>query len=125
VRRVGWFIAGFGVAAVAAARYFMRPASAPVVTEEPPASRVVTEEPPASPVVTKERPVSPVVIEEPSEARADELRHRIAEARELVGERDEFEQAETPVDEADPEARRRSVHERGREAADRMRGEPS
>jgi hypothetical protein len=115
VRRLGWFIAGFGVAAAVAARYFMRPGPAPVVIEEPRDSRVSTEEPPAS----------PVVIEEPSDARADELRQRIAEARELVEERDEFEQAETPVDEADPDARRRSVHERGREAADRMRGEPS
>ena len=54
--------------------------------------------------------------------RADELRQRIAEAREVVGERDEFEAAETPVDKADPESRRRDVHERGRAAVDRMRG---
>lgn len=53
--------------------------------------------------------------------RAEELRERIAASRALVDERDEFEGAETPVDEADPEARRRAVHERGRQAAERMR----
>jgi len=53
------------------------------------------------------------------------LRAKLAEARELADEREEFEGAETPVDEAepvaDPEARRRSVHESGRSAAERMR----
>jgi len=64
---------------------------------------------------------------EPSgpDPRAEELRTKLAEARELADEREEFEGAETPVDEAepvaDPEARRRSVHESGRSAAERMR----
>ena len=62
--------------------------------------------------------------------RAEELRQRLAEARGIVDERDEFEAAETPVNEAeaaprDPDERRRAVHEAAREAAERMRGEPT
>ena len=58
--------------------------------------------------------------------RAEELRRRLAESRTIVDEREEFEAAETPVDQAsepvgDPEARRRAVHESGRAAAERMR----
>jgi hypothetical protein len=57
--------------------------------------------------------------------RADELRRKLAESRALVDEREVFEEAETTVDRADPEAdvdaRRREVHERGRSAADGMR----
>jgi hypothetical protein len=55
--------------------------------------------------------------------RADELRERIAESRAVLDEREEFESAETPLDEADPEARRREIHQRGRAAFDRMRGD--
>jgi len=55
--------------------------------------------------------------------RAEELAQRIAESREIVDERREFEGPETPVDEADPESRRRDVHERGRSALERMRSE--
>ena len=64
---------------------------------------------------------------EPSgpDPRAEELRAKLADARELADERDEFEGAEMPVDEAepvsDPEARRRSVHDSGRSAVERMR----
>jgi len=54
---------------------------------------------------------------------ADALRARLDESRALVGERDEFEGGETPVDEADPDARRRSVHEQARERLDELRGE--
>lgn len=54
--------------------------------------------------------------------RAEELRAKLAESRPLVEEREEFESAETPVDEADPEERRRRVHAKGRAAAERMRG---
>jgi hypothetical protein len=43
-----------------------------------------------------------------------------------VDDREEFEGAETPVDEAEampaPEERRRAVHAEGRSAVDRMRG---
>jgi hypothetical protein len=65
---------------------------------------------------------------------AEELRARLAEARETAGEaggdRDEFEAGETPVDEAvsedeavplDPDARRRAVHEQARGALDEMK----
>ncbi len=70
----------------------------------------------------RRKPVAP----EAADPRADELRKRLAESRELVEERDEFEAAETPVDEAepaleDPETRRRAVHEAGRAAAEQMR----
>ena len=57
--------------------------------------------------------------------RAEELRRRLAEARTMVEEREEFEAAETPVDEAEPapglDERRRRVHERARGTARKMR----
>jgi hypothetical protein len=57
--------------------------------------------------------------------RAEELRQRLAEARAMEAERDEVEEAETPVDRVeameDVERRRRSVHEHGRALADEMR----
>jgi hypothetical protein len=86
--RLAWLVAGFGLAAAAAARFLRR-----------------------------KRP-------DEADTRADELRKRIAESRAVVDERDAFEEAETPVDAApDPQARRREVHERGRSAIDRMRGD--
>ena len=68
----------------------------------------------------------------PSEAaldpRAEDLRRRLAESRQLVDERESFEERELPVDEADldpdPDARRRRVHDEGRAAVDEMRGAP-
>ena len=57
--------------------------------------------------------------------RADELRRKLDESRTIVEEREEFESAETPVDAAEPVEvadRRKAVHERGRAAADEMRG---
>jgi hypothetical protein len=63
-----------------------------------------------------------------ADPRADELRQRLDESRALVDEREEFESAETPVDQAEPADvadRRRAVHERGRAAADQMRREPA
>jgi hypothetical protein len=64
----------------------------------------------------------------PAEApdpRADELRQRLAEARELSDERDEFESGETTVDQAEPatpdaDARRREVHEAARATVEQM-----
>jgi hypothetical protein len=55
--------------------------------------------------------------------RAEELRQKLEESRAVVGEREEFESAETPVDEADADDRRRAIHERGRAAAEQMRGD--
>jgi hypothetical protein len=79
--------------------------------------------------VRRHHPSSPPVsagtaVEDP---RAEELRRRLAEARELVDEREAFEQGEVPVDAAehDPDARRRQVHEEGRAAVDEMRGRAS
>src|ERR687885_666813 len=60
--------------------------------------------------------------------RAEELRRRLAEARTMVEEREEFEAAETPVDRAEPapevDERRRRVHDEGRRTAERMRRRP-
>ena len=54
------------------------------------------------------------------------LKTKLAESRVVADEREEFESAETPIDQAEsvpPEIgeRRQSVHERGREMADQMR----
>ena len=64
----------------------------------------------------------PAPVEDP---RAAELRRKLDESRGIVAEREEFEAAETTVDaaaEAGPESKRRVVHERGRAAAEEMRG---
>ncbi|HEY6068751.1 MAG TPA: hypothetical protein VIU81_08630 [Gaiellaceae bacterium] len=58
--------------------------------------------------------------------RADELRRKLAESRDIVEERDEFEASEVTVDRAepapeDPESRRRAIHEAGRSAVERMK----
>jgi hypothetical protein len=70
----------------------------------------------------KPRPETP----ETPDPRAEELRARLDESRAVVDEREEFEAAETTVDEAeavpDPDDRRRAVHAEGRAAADEMRG---
>jgi hypothetical protein len=66
-----------------------------------------------------------VHIDAEPDPRAEELRQKLAESRAIVDEREEFEAAETTVDETeapgDPEVRRRAVHEAGRAAAERMR----
>ena len=55
---------------------------------------------------------------------AESLRAKLEESRAVADERDRFEERETPVDEAaDPEARRRSVHEDARARMDELRGE--
>ena len=55
---------------------------------------------------------------------AEALRAKLAEAKAAGQDRDEFEAGEQPVDRAaDPDERRRAVHERGRAAADEMRGD--
>jgi hypothetical protein len=70
----------------------------------------------------------PGPVREP-DARAGELRAKLAQAREAGDDRDSFEAGETPVDRvevADPkdlDARRRSVHEQARTAIDEMQAE--
>lgn len=59
--------------------------------------------------------------EEAPDPRAEQLRRRLDESREIVSEREEFESGETPVDSV--EDRRRGVHERGREAIDEIRSD--
>src|SRR5919204_6446147 len=72
-----------------------------------------------------EAPPKPEPREDP---RAEDLRRKLAEARTIVEEREEFESAETPVDRAEPgpevDERRRRVHEEGRRTAERMRRRP-
>jgi hypothetical protein len=68
------------------------------------------------------RPPAPVVPDPHVEA----LKTKLAEARVAADDREEFESAETPIDQAEsvpPEIaeRRSSVHERGRQAAEEMR----
>jgi uncharacterized membrane-anchored protein YhcB (DUF1043 family) len=69
-----------------------------------------------------------------SDPRADELRQRLEQSRAVVSEREEFEGAETPVDEVKPvgevderrtdlDQRRRDIHDRARTAAEEMRGD--
>jgi hypothetical protein len=67
---------------------------------------------------------------EPTDPRAEELRQRLAEARELAEERDEFEGGETTVDQAEPatpdaDARRQEVHQAARSTVEQMRGDRS
>jgi hypothetical protein len=80
----------------------------------------------------RRRPAGWVEIE-PVDPRAEELRRKIDESQPVVAEREEFEEAETPVDAvepvpaappADPEERRRAVHAEGRSVVERMQ-EPS
>jgi len=59
--------------------------------------------------------------EQEHDPRAEALRAKLAEAKGIVEERGEFEAAETPVDEVDPDERRRRVHEAGRAAVEEMR----
>ena len=62
-----------------------------------------------------------------TDARADELREKLAESRAVVEDREEYDSAETSVDEADEAVppdlgdRRRAVHGRGRHVAEEMR----
>jgi hypothetical protein len=72
------------------------------------------------------RPPAPVLPEPHAEA----LKARLAESRAVVEEREEFESAETPIDQAEPIPaelgdRRRSVHDRGRQVAEEMRRGPT
>ena len=60
-----------------------------------------------------------------ADPRADELRRKLDDSKQLVEEREQFESGETPVDEVELrtlEGKRAAVHERGHEAARQMRG---
>ena len=72
----------------------------------------------------KHRPEPAAVpVEDGPDPRAEELRQRLEEAKPLVEEHEQerFDAGVQTVDEADPEARRRDVHERARAAIDEMR----
>ena len=68
----------------------------------------------------------PTVVEAPAADPAEELRRRLAEAREAGDDRDEFDAAEgTPVDEADApklslEERRAAIHAKAQQALGEM-----
>jgi hypothetical protein len=65
-------------------------------------------------------------LEAAPDTRAEDLKARLAQAREAGDDREEFESGEVTVDAAeplDPQARRAAVHEQGRAALDEMRGE--
>ena len=73
----------------------------------------------------RKRSAAPSAPESGPDPRAEELRRKLAESRAIVEEREEFEAAETTVDQAhapeDPETRRRAVHEAGRAAEEQMK----
>lgn len=73
--------------------------------------------------LTRRPEPAPAPVEEAPDPRAEELRQRLEEAKPLVEEHEQerFEAGEQPLDEADPDARRRAVHERARAAVDEMR----
>ena len=91
-----WLVGGLAVTAAYAWRKLRSPYAEPEPAVLPP--------PPAAP-----------------DPRAEELKRRLEESRSLVEEREAFEEGETPVDAADPDDRRRSVHEQGRSALEDMR----
>ena len=108
-RRLAWIV-GLGAAVVVALRALGR--------RDRQGARVgVAPSPP------KDEPVSA----EPAggDPRAAELRRRLDESRELVQEREAFEEGELPVDrvESAPDERRRAVHDEARAAVEEMRGE--
>jgi hypothetical protein len=123
--RLAWFLAGVGVAAAAAARLFRR--KPPDALSQPEAPEPMAPPEPVAPPEPAppepEQPPAATVEHEEADTRAGDLRRRIEDSRLLVDEREEFEGAETPVDEADPEARRRDVHDRARQMVERMRGD--
>ena len=60
-----------------------------------------------------------------ADPRADELRRKLDDSKQLVEEREQFESGETAVDEVEAptlEGKRASIHERGQAAAREMRG---
>ena len=75
----------------------------------------------------RRRRAEPAAVAAPDPAA--ELRRKLEESRSIVSEREEFEEAETPVDRAEPTAgideRRRQVHEQGRAAVEEMQGQAS
>jgi hypothetical protein len=73
----------------------------------------------------KFRQPPPASVPAPAEdPRAEELRQKLEESRAVVDAPEEFDSAETTVDQAEPvdvTDRRSAVHERGRAAAEEMR----
>jgi hypothetical protein len=73
----------------------------------------------------KQRPEPQRQPDAVADARAEELKERLQQAREAAEDRN-VESAEAPVERAetlDPQARRAQVHEQGRAALDEMRGD--
>jgi hypothetical protein len=66
------------------------------------------------------RKPSPASVTEEDPAAA--LKAKLEESRAVIEDREEFESGETPVDKADPEARRREVHDAARARLDELSG---
>jgi hypothetical protein len=128
--RLGWVVGGLAVAGAYAWGRLRQPYAEP---PRAPAPFEPVPTPAAEPVADVE-PADEAADETPDDGpdpRADELRRRLEEARELTDEREAFEEGETTVDQVAaveeseaPDDRRRSVHEQARAAADEMRGGP-
>jgi hypothetical protein len=71
--------------------------------------------------IARRRAAGETALPGEGDSRAEELRRRLAESRELAGDQEDFSSGETPVDAESAEERRREVHERGRAAIDDMR----
>jgi hypothetical protein len=99
-RRWAWIAGGFGLAAV------LRGLTRRKRTEDEPSISFAPE---------------PAVAGDEPDPRAEELRSRLDAAKAAGDDRAEFESGETPVD-AEPDARRRDVHEEARAAIDEMKG---
>jgi hypothetical protein len=79
-------------------------------------------------LLSRRRRSAPEVVDDPPglDSRAEELRRKLAESRGVADDREAWSSGEVPVDEAepvpaDPDKRRRRVHDEGRSAAERMR----
>ncbi len=68
-------------------------------------------------LLRRRAPRAPEPVADP----ADTLRAKLEEARSVADDRDDFEAGETPIDEADPEDRRRSVHDDARARIEGLR----
>jgi hypothetical protein len=67
-------------------------------------------------------PPPPAPAPAPAQHPSETLRAKLDESRAVAADREEFEAGETPVDEADPDARRRAVHEQARTQLNELSG---
>jgi len=65
---------------------------------------------------------TPAAPPAPAQHPSEMLRAKLDESRAVAADREAFEAGETPVDEADPDERRRAVHEQARAQLDELSG---